>query len=353
MKGTKLTKILQSVLAVLLIVMTIGAGYLAMMTVEHFDRKVSAEAYRLPGRQALWHGDLAPDKALEKMIAKSRAAGERDAEERYMEALETFRKTGSLSFRMLPVSSFLAWCTLGTALLALALLVLSRHARHDALQTIIGVFAGLMAWITVEHGLIMASRHLGIARRFDLVNGDLIGIRGEFVLLKYSWVFLLLVILYLLFQESVRCNVFVFLRRRLHLMRGPAASGRIDNYAPRVAFFYTSSIWTFYVILLLAFDESIFGAESWFTYSFFFICLTSTAYLFYRLVHQGSFGAILRYAIGVALILWSVVEVLVKWGMLNGPWLSYRPLAVVVCSAGLFISVLIAVREIKRHSQGI
>ena len=184
-------------------------------------------------------------------------------------------------------------------------------------------------------------------KRFDIFNDTLIGIRGEYVLLKYSWVFLVPVLLYLLFQESVRCNMFLFLRRRLHLMRGAVATGRIDNYAPRVAFFFSSAVWLFYVLLLLAFDENIFGAASWFTILIFFVCFSCTGYLFYRLVKQKSFGANLRYAIGAALVFWTDIEILGKWWAMKGPWLIYRPFTVAVFAAALLLGGFLVVRETR------
>jgi hypothetical protein len=343
-------KILQSVLAILFVVMTIGSGYLFMAQADRLDRRLSAEEYRTPGQIARWHGSRPIREELDWMITKSKAAGDAEAERLYGVALKSFVDGKGFSFTTPPVSPFLIWCTLSTALAALVILILSRFVRHDALQTLLGIASGFMAWITVEHGLVMASRSLGIARRLEIINGTIAGVRGEFVLLEYSWVFLLLVLLYLLFQESVRCPLFLFLRRRFSLMRGPAAAGRIDNYAPRVAFFYASSIWTFYVILLLAFDESVFGIHSWFTYAFFAVCLVSAVSLLVRIVRLGSPGAVLRYAIGVTLVLWSVLEIFIKWRMVSGLWVNWGPPAILLFSVALFLSAFMIVRQIRKRS---
>jgi hypothetical protein len=343
-------KIMQSVLAILFVVMTIGSGYLFMAQADRIDRRLSAGEYRVPGKIARWHGSLPMEDELERMITKSKTAGDAEAERLYAAALQSLADRGDLPFRTPPVSSFLVWCTVCTAFGALALLILSRFVRHDALQSLMGIASGFMAWITVEHGLIVASRRLGIARRLDIIDGKLAGTRGEFVLLEYSWVFLFLVLLYLLFQEGVRCPLFLFLRRRFNLMRGAAATGRIDNYAPRVAFFYTSSIWTFYVILLLAFDEAIFGIHSWFAYVFFGICLVSTVYLLFRIVRLKSPGAILRYAIGVTLVLWSTVEFFIKWRMVSGMWADWGPASISLFSAALFLSVFVIIRQSRKRS---
>lgn len=344
---TGLKKIIQSVLSFFFIIMIIGSGHLLMITVEHFDMKFSAQEYSRPGRKAVWHGDSSLRTELQQMIDKSTAKGNEKEPAIFKKALQSLDNGKDFNFNMLPVSGFLVMCTLVTMMFTLFLLICSRFIRHNALQTLLGILAGLCTWFTIELGLMMAARQLGIAKRFDIYNDSLIGIRGEFVLLKYSWVFLIPVLLYLLFQESVRCNMFLFLRRRLHLMRGPAASGRIDNYAPRVAFFFSSAVWFFYVLLLLAFDENIFGAASWFTALFFFICFSCTAYLFYRLLKQKGFGANLRYAIGTALVFWTDIEILEKWGAMKGPWLTYRPLTLAVFAAALLLSGFLIIREAR------
>ncbi len=347
---TNSKKIIQSILAVLFIVLTIGSGHLVMISIEHFDEQISEQEYKIPGEKARWKGSVSEKSALQKMLSINKYSGDVKSAEIVQAAIHEFREKGTVSFNMLPVSAFLCFCTLLTALAGVIILLLSRYVKTDGAQTTAGIFAGLMFWFTVENGLIIASRHLGIARRFDIINGNLIGIRGEYVLLEYSWMFMVLIFFYLLFQEGVRCNFFVFFRRRLHLMRGGTFSGRIDNYAPRVAFFYTSSIWFFYVLLLIAFDEKILGPNTWFTYAIFLVCFASTGYLFYKLIHQGSTGAILRYSIGVALVLWTDIEILGKWGKMKGPWLDYNPAVLTVFIVGLIAGAFLVRREVRNRS---
>ena len=343
-----LKKIGQSLFSFCFIIMIIGSGHLFMITIEHFDMKISVREYAHPGRKGGWHGDVSQRVEIQKMIDKRVASGEEKEREIFQKAQLSLDKGDGFDFNMLPVSAFWVMCTLVSSMLALLLLVFSRFTKNNVLQTLMGIFAGFCAWFTVELGLTMAARQLGVAKRFDIYNSMIIGTHGEFVLLKYSWVFLVPVLLYLLFQESVRCNMFVFLRRQFNLMRGAVATGRIDNYAPRVAFFFSSAVWFFYVVLLLAFDERIFGATSWFTFLVFFICFSCSGYLFYRLLKQASFGANLRYAIGVALVFWTDIEILEKWGAMKGPWLTYQPHTVVIFITALLLGGVMIVRETRR-----
>jgi len=78
----------------------------------------------------------------------------------------------------------------------------------------------------------VAGRILGIAKKLSVFNGRLIGEYGEYILMKYSWGFLLIIIAYMLFLECSRCNFFLYFRRNFNIMRGSVANGKIDNYAP-------------------------------------------------------------------------------------------------------------------------
>ncbi len=345
-------KVLYSLLSLLFVVATINAGYLLMLGIERCDTKVFSRDHSPGHRRVLRVDGVSAERKLEEMAGRSRRAGDTEGEKIYGEALESLRATGGLRLTMLPVSPFLVLCTLGSLALALCLLILSRFTGHETMQTVLGIFGGFMTWVGMENGLVMAARDLGIARRYEIVDGMITGTRGEFLLLQHSWVFLVPVLAYLLFQESVRCNLFLFIRRRLKLMRGPTASGRIDNYAPRVAFFYVSCIWTFYVLLLFAFDERVFGVGSWFTHVLFFLCLSGSGYLFYRLTRERSAGGRLRYSIAVTVVLWSDVEILMKWGRLSGSWLRYDPVFLTVLGAGVAVSAWLIYRSSRRPPGG-
>ena len=132
-------------------------------------------------------------------------------------------------------------------------------------------------------------------------------------------------------------------------MKGPIASGRIDNYAPRVAFFYTTVMWFFYVLLLLGYDENIFGVYSWFTYAVFFFSFIFTGYLFLRLITQPSMGATLRYAIPTTMVLWNDVEIMAKWGYFKEPWLIFKPLNALIFFGGLILGTILVLKRIKKQ----
>jgi hypothetical protein len=155
---------------------------------------------------------------------------------------------------MIAMNRFLGdYLSLGVVVVFLAgvvLLFATRLTPSEAWQTFLGILAGILLWTgAVEYGLIFGAQELGV--------GELHGTNGEYRIMKHTWGFALLVCLYLLFHEGVRCTFFVWLRTKLRLVQGSAVSGRVGNYGPRAMFESVAILWFFYVLLLLLYDESL------------------------------------------------------------------------------------------------
>ncbi len=336
-------KLLRAVSAFVFVYITLAAGHLMMVAINAIDLRVSAATYRRPGVEARWFGDEPLATALQYAHKGApRRAGASAA------SSPTPRRSGA-HLAMLPVSTFLIAATLGLILAGLGLLLWSRGVRSDAAQTVLGVFAGLSIWTGVEYSLMLASRVLGIAKAVRYHGGAAIGTYGEYVLLKHTWGILAMVGMYLLFLESNRCPFFVWCRRQVPLMRGAVCTGRIDNYAPRTAFEYIAIVWTFYLVLLWAYDPEVFGVEGLLTHALFFGSFALTGYLMLRLYRQSAIGPAVRYAIGVAIIAWIPIEIAAKWRLFREPWLILSPMTAVAFFGGAALGTWLVVWEIRRN----
>jgi hypothetical protein len=210
--------------------------------------------------------------------------------------------------------------------------------KSDAAQSIVGIFAGNLVWTGgIEYGLTIAARSLGIGKVVGVVDGQVVAMYGEYVLLKHTWGAMAMVLGYLLFLESSRCPVFLWWRVRVPTMRGPIVSGRIDNYGPRSAFQYASTVWAFYLLLLWAYDEHVFGVYGLFTKGVLVASLAGSVYCVWRLNQQTGWGTAVRYAVGAMIVVWTPVEIVGKWGLLKEPWLLLRPDTLLVFFGGLAI----------------
>jgi len=237
--------------------------------------------------------------------------------------------------------SFIFWSAFVLAVSGVALIYITRFNKTDTWQSMNGALGGMLFWTgAVEYGLIFAAQKLGLT--------SLHGTAPEYRLMKFTWPFILGIFLYLLFHEDVRCNFIVYLRRKLPLMKGPTSEGRIRNYGPRTAFEMILVLWTFYVLLLLVYDESIFGIHHPVTYLIFILSLGCGIYLLYKLMKIKEMGKAIRYAIPTAIIFWNGVEILAKWKIFKEPWLTLNVPIMSSIIAAFLITFYLIYKERKR-----
>ncbi|MDP7009336.1 MAG: hypothetical protein QGI78_07180 [Phycisphaerales bacterium] len=230
-------------------------------------------------------------------------------------------------------------------LLGLGMLIVTRFTPSSSWQSFLGAIAGVLLWTGgVEYGFLYGAVSLGI----DTVNGT----AGEYRLLMHTWSLLVLLLLYLVVHEGVRCNLFVWLRRKLRLNRSPIVSGKVGNYGPRTAFEMASILWFFYVLLLVLYDENLVGTHHVATYACLVLSLGGGLYLFYKLIRIKDLGLAIRYAIPTVIVLWNVVEILAKWNVFEEPWITLNApimLSITVATvAGFYFVIRDLIRSQKK-----
>ncbi len=229
-------------------------------------------------------------------------------------------------------NAYLVHTAVALTVLGLAMIAATRWVEDEAWQSFWGIVAGTFVWTGgVEYGFLFAARRFGV----PTVHGT----SGEYMLLEYTAGLVLGLVAYLLYQESVRCTLVLWLRRKLPLMRGPVAAGPVHNYGPRAAFEAFSILWFFYVVMLIAYDL---GVHSWATYLLFITSLGGGGYALYRLYHQRGWGMSLRYAFPTVNLVWMGVEIVAKWKVFTEPWIAINvPFMIAVVLAFLFMAYLL------------
>lgn len=322
----------RTVLSSVFVLLMLASAHLLMVVVNAAETRW-ARPRLSEGEVARLFSDHSLEAELETAVQRARTAEQRT---RFEAALATVKAGRPLELRVLPVTRFLVAVTFGLIALGLLLTWVTSRLASDAAQTIVGVFAGNLLWTGgVEYGLTLASRALGVGKTVGLVDGQVAAIFGEYVLLKHSWGALALVLAYLLFVESSRCPLFLWARERAPLMRGALTTGRIDNYGPRTAFQYATTVWGFYLLLLWAYDERVFGVHGTFTTLVLVGSLAASCFTVYRLSQLSGWGPSIRYAVGAMVVVWTPVEVLGKWGVFREPWLLLQPATLVLFFGGL------------------
>ena len=230
------------------------------------------------------------------------------------------------------------------AIVGILVIYLTRFFKSDGWQSFFGILGGLGLWFAFEYSLMYGGHRMGVTYTFN-------GSYPEYRLMKWTFFAFIMVFTYLMYQESVRCNFIYFLRRKLRLMRGVVATGKVDNYGPRTAFEYIMITWAGYVLLMIAYDDQIFGPQSWFCYALFFVSFSVFFYLCYKLLGYDKFGANLRYAIPTVTVLWNDVEILAKWGMLKEPWVHINWPIMSVIIVGFAVSTYLIIKDLRRKKE--
>jgi hypothetical protein len=84
----------------------------------------------------------------------------------------------------------------------------------------------------------------------------------------------------------------------------------------------TALLWTFYLVLLILYDERFFGDRHLVTYIVAFGSLLWSLYLFLRLIKITKLAYAVRYAIPTVIIFWNFVEILGRWDIFKEIWIE-------------------------------
>lgn len=339
--------IVRTVLSAFFVLLMLGSAHLSMVVVNAIEMRLEHPT-PAQGITARMYTDSPMADELAAALKKSRVPADQAVLRR---ALAEVQAGKVVEIRTLPVTPALVWSTLLITVAGLLLLWATTRMRTDAAQTIAGVFAGNLLWTGgVEYGLTIAGRALGVAKNVSVIDGQLAGIYGEYVLLKHTWGLMVLVVAYLLMQESSRCPISVWWRRFFVRASVTAGTGRIENYGSRSAVQYATTVWGFYLLLLWAYDEVVFGVHGIFTNVTMFATISGTLYVLWRLHQHRGWGPAIRYAIGAMIVAWTPLEIAGKWNLFTQPWLLLESTSFLVFFGGLTVGTLLLVRAARRRA---
>jgi hypothetical protein len=205
--------------------------------------------------------------------------------------------------------------------LGMGLLILGAVGRSKAaVATLLGLLGGILVWTGwVEFSFVWVAEKLSVAPHMQ--NGE-VATKPEYLVMLSS-LGLLGSILLMLVLGPTRCQFFVWFQRRLGMrsVLKRAASQPPTRPIAVTAFMETVVIiWTFYIVLLLAYDPDIAGDHHPVTYFIAFGSLAWSAYLFAKLLRIKSFDQAIRYAIPTVVIFWNFVEIAGRWNLFTEIW---------------------------------
>jgi hypothetical protein len=194
-----------------------------------------------------------------------------------------------------------------------------RRPGNDLYATLLGSLAGVLVWTGwVEFSFVWIAHKLGVPPLIE--NGE-VATKPEYLVMLSS-IGLLGGVLLIFFFSQTRCQFFNWFQRKLgykHMLKDPGTA------APRplavIAFIeMVMVIWTFYILLLLIYDNDIAGDRHPITYAVAFGSLFWSLYLFVKLIRIKAFDHAIRYAIPTVVIFWNFVEITGRWNLFKEIW---------------------------------
>ena len=210
----------------------------------------------------------------------------------------------------------LYWIVGIEGLIGAILVVIGAKIGDEVWATWLGFAGGVQLWNGwVEFAFVY------YAHRYVDPNIQANMTKPEYLIMPSSLGIVLAIGMYFLLNRETRCNAFVWIQKHLGLKGGEPTPGYIRNYSTITAIEYVSIAWFFYMVLLLLYDRKFVGDHHPLTYAAFFLFFVWGLYCTQRIVKFTRITGALRYAIPVAAIWWSEIEILGRWKLLKEVWL--------------------------------
>lgn len=192
------------------------------------------------------------------------------------------------------------------------------QGKRPAIATLMGLLAAILIWTGwVEFSFVWIAEKLAVAPLTE--NGEIVT-KPEYLVMMSSLGVLSCVLLFFLFTQN-RCQFFVWFQKLFRIDAQVKIQPSVSKPLAMITFIETVMLmWTFYVVLLLLYDEALVGDRHPLTYIAAFGSLIWAWYLFMRLIRIKKFDYAVRYAVPTTVIFWNFVEIMGRWDLLEEIW---------------------------------
>lgn len=189
---------------------------------------------------------------------------------------------------------------------------------RDLYATLLGALGGVLVWTGwVEFSFVWMAGKLGVQPLMD--NGEVVT-KPEYLVMLSSIGLLGTMLLFYIFSSSL-CPLFNWMQKRMGIFRNVPLPSPTHRPLAVIAFMeMIMIIWTFYLLLLIVYDDQIAGDRHPATWIVAFGSLAWSLYLMGKLLRIRSFDHAVRYAIPTVVIFWNFIEVMGRWDMFHEIW---------------------------------
>ena len=221
------------------------------------------------------------------------------------------------------------------------LLWLGMKQRGEVGATWLGFFAAILMWTGwIEFSFVAYANHLNVA---PLIEGGEVVTKPEYLVMPSSLGVMLTTLAYFMFNRETRCNFFRWIHRYLKLGTGKPTRGLKRNFAAITALETIYLLWFFYILLLLLYDNAILGDRHPAVFAYLILNTVWALYLMRRLIRFSRVATAIRYAVPTAIIAWTSVEILGRWGFFTEIWVEPASYGMEMAAVGAAIAVFTAI----------
>lgn len=237
----------------------------------------------------------------------------------------------------------------GLGFLGVLIILLNSRTQNEIVSSLFGLLAGILIWTGwVEFAFVYFAERLGIN---PLLEGGEIVTRPEYLLMISSGGLVFALLSVLMVDSTTRCNMFLWFQKKLNLKITKVASKK--NYTALTALESMIIIWFFYILLLVVYDEHLFGDKHIVTYAVFLLSLLWSFFLFKNLLRIRHLGKAVRYAIPTVVIFWNAVEILGRWNFFDEFWIDpnkhfIESSIIIICFAAIFTKIIFEKNTAKK-----
>ena len=202
----------------------------------------------------------------------------------------------------------------------LLLIIWGVISENDTKATFMGLFGGLFIWTGwVEFAYVYYAHRYGVDPL--MANGEIIT-NPEYLIMPSSIGFWAVFMIYYFFGTKTGCSFFNWFQKIMNVKNVNEMKPTKRNTTISTFLELTLLLWTFYLVLLFAYDDNFFGDRSNTTYFIAFASLAWSLYLFIKLLKIKTMGYAIRYAIPTVIIFWNFVEILGRWDFFKEFWVE-------------------------------
>ncbi len=226
-------------------------------------------------------------------------------------------------------------------LIGVVLLIFGIRNKNETKATFYGIFSGLLIWTGwIEFAFVYIANKYNVSPLIE--NGEIVS-KPEYLIMPSSIGFLLVFLLYYLFNGKTQCKFFTWWQKLFKIKITIIAGANKNKSFALIAFMEMILIlWTFYMVLLILYDKTFFGDRHPLAYIVAFGSLLWSLYLFLKLIKISKLAYALRYSIPTVIIFWNFVEILGRWDIFKEIWIEPGKYWIEMLSV-LFIFVLLFV----------